>query len=424
MNGKIRAALLLTICAVAVNAAQIRATKKSAVYNVGEEIEFKVIDPVENMTYTLYDGCAVVAQDQPLAVDGKITYTATKPGFILVSLNAGEVDKSGKPLIRKGGAAVEPEKILPGSECPADFNEFWDKELEKMRANPLEIVHETPIPDSVIDRPGFDAYEVEVRRGDITVTGFLVLPKNAAPKSLPAILTFNGASQVNAHFPMARTEASRCQAISFNTNFHALPNLAVRDRKAEAPLRKQVAHYQYKIADDPENYAMRKIFLRTALAADYVMQRPEYDGERLAAMGSSLGGCQALVCAALVPEVKYCVSNATAMCNHFGAETGQIPGWPKLLVVVPTAEKNAPYFDMVNFARRVKCRTEMSIGFIDVTCSPASTYAAYNTLGTTDKVMNHTVSGSHGPAWDKEEKPVFNHGAKNIADFFKNYNKK
>ena len=421
MNFKSSVSIMLALCCAAASATQIRATKPSAVYNVGEQVEFKVIDPVENMTYTLRDGNTVIAKNKALAPGETVTYTATNPGFILITLDAGEVDKDGKVIVRNGGAAVEPEKIQPSTEYPADFNEFWDKELAKMRSNPLEIIHETPIPDEVMDRPGFVGYEVEVRRGDITVTGFLVLPKDAAPKSLPGILTFNGASQVNAHFPMARTEASRGNAISFNTNFHAFPNRTTRDRKAEGGFRKQVARYQYKNAEDPENYAMRKIFLRTALAADYLEQRPEYDGKRLAAMGSSLGGCQALVCAALVPEVKYCVSNATAMCNHFGAQSGQIPGWPKLLENVPAAEKTCPYFDMVNFARRVKCRTEMSVGFIDVTCPPAATYAAYNALATTDKVMNHTVSGAHGPAWDKDEKPVFNHGAKHIVEFFKNY---
>ncbi len=424
MNFKAVTALALALCAGVAGATQIRATRKSAVYQVGEKIEFKVIDPVENMTYTLLDGNEVIARKQPLAVGESVTYTATKPGFILISLNAGETNDQGKPIIRNGGAAVEPEKILPGHECPADFNAFWDKELEKMRANPLEIVRETPLPPEIMKaRPGFDGYEVEVKRGDISVTGFLVLPKNAAPKSLPAVLTFNGASQVNASFQMAGCEANRGHAICFNTNFHAFPNLAIRDRKVEAPLRKQVARYQYKFADEPEKYAMRKIFLRTALAADYVMQRPEFDGVRLAAMGGSLGGCQALVCAALVPQVKYCASNATAMCNHFGAKTGQLPGWPKLLENVPAAEKTAPYFDLVNFAARVKCKTEMSVGFIDVTCPPASTYAAYNNLGTTDKTMNHSVSGAHGPAWEKGDTPVFNHGAKNIVKFFKTYNK-
>ena len=64
----------------------------------------------------------------------------------------------------------------------------------------------------------------------------------------------------------------------------------------------------------------------------------------------------------------------------------------------------------------------MSVGFIDSTCPPESTYAAFNAL-TCEKKMNHTVSGGHGPTWDKKETSPFNRGKKTMMKYFENYNK-
>ena len=143
------------------------------------------------------------------------------------------------------------------------------------------------------------------------------------------------------------------------------------------------------------------------IAADYLMQRAEFNKKALVSCGGSLGGCQALICAALIPEVTMCVSNATAMCDHLGSKVGHLPGWPELLKRDPQNEKTSAYFDVVNFAHRVKCPTYMAVGFVDPTCPPASTYAAYNTL-TCPKKMQHSVTSKHGgKCFDPSELGVF-----------------
>ena len=65
---------------------------------------------------------------------------------------------------------------------------------------------------------------------------------------------------------------------------------------------------------------------------------------------------------------------------------------------------------MVNFAPRIKCPVLMAVGFIDVICSPASTYAAYNSLTTEVRQIKHVVTGGHGPVWDSKEQSVLVQG--------------
>ena len=397
------AAVLSSLVTMA--APQVRAERQSAVYKVGEDIVFNITEAPENALYRVGD--SEKSGEFAKLESSSVTFKAAKPGFVLFELKL----PNSKPAVIYGGAAVEPEKIRPGTARPDDFDAFWENELKLLRANPLEVVRKTPVPADKLPA-GVVGFDLHVKRGDVVVSGFLTMPAGSKEKSIPARLNFNGASKVSADLRNAGNTARNSIAITFNINFHGIENSFNKVDDTIIANRKKVKNYQYLKADDKQNYAMRKIFLRTVVAADYVMSMPEFNGN-LGTYGGSLGGCQSIVCAALVPEVKYCVSTATAMCDHLGADAGHIPGWPRMLADKRTpkgAEKIAPYFDMVNFAPRIKCPVLMAVGFIDVICSPASTYAAYNSLTTEVRQIKHVVTGGHGPVWDSKEQSVLVQG--------------
>jgi len=53
------------------------------------------------------------------------------------------------------------------------------------------------------------------------------------------------------------------------------------------------------------------------------------------------------------------------------------------------------YFDAVNFEHKISCPVIMSVGFIDLTCSPSSVYSAYNEITAQKYIMNMPLYG-HG----------------------------
>jgi len=73
-----------------------------------------------------------------------------------------------------------------------------------------------------------------------------------------------------------------------------------------------------------------------------------------------------------------------------------------------------PYFDMVNFARRVRCETRMSTGFIDETCPPTTNYAVYNVLGADVKSMYNATLAGHGSSRKPGELNVFGAGGERV----------
>ena len=128
------------------------------------------------------------------------TFTAklSRPGFILAS-PAPRKSADGKKIEWQtrdrakpalGGAAVEPEKIRPGVECPADFDEFWRKNLELFKN--AEIVLSDDIAASQ-RQPGYKVSRITVKfpDGDGMIDGFLLIPEK--PGKYPAVAGVPGA---------------------------------------------------------------------------------------------------------------------------------------------------------------------------------------------------------------------------------------
>ena len=87
--------------------------------------------------------------------------------------------------------------------------------------------------------------------------------------------------------------------------------------------------------------------------------------------------------------------------SHFGYKQGRDAGWPKLISNQrpekrAAAERNAAYFDGVNFAARIKTPIRFIVGFIDQTCPPADVYAAYNVCPSKDKAIVNAIGSPHG----------------------------
>ncbi len=366
--------------------------RPAAIYKIGEEIVFNIkatnagqAVPAEQLECFAYgvDGkrtaCALTSGNT------QVKFKATAPGFIQLIVRA----KNSKKDDVICGVAIEPDKITQKSTEPADFDAFWAKQLKKVRGVPFKVKVDDVSSDRVLFPGKIVCKEVTITSDSgIVATGFLAYPAGAKDKSLPIYVSFNGAGIVVSNYKLVQDRA-KFPALVFNLNFHGLNNQI--DDQARRARRKKLMGYQYKNADDLEKYAMRDIFLRVILSLDYMKTHKLWDGKRLIVHGGSMGGCQALVAAALDKDVTICVAPAAAMCNH----TGTPDGWPLLLENVPTAASLAPYFDVVNFAKRIKCQVVMTVGFIDRICFPGSTYVAYNNISGNKKKMYHVVLGGH-----------------------------
>src|SRR5690606_33709342 len=88
------------------------------------------------------------------------------------------------------------------------------------------------------------------------------------------------------------------------------------------------------------------------------------------------------------------------MCDHTGMVVGRAAGWPQVVPVVngapdPAVLEASRYFDMVNFAPRIRAQGYFWVGFFDQLCPPTTVYAAYNQLQTPKEII-HAIDSGHG----------------------------
>ena len=344
------------------------------------------------------DRTADLSKENPVKIKVKLDH----PGFVLVSASPctmpdGKVVKwKGNPFAPRGGAAVDPEKIRPGSECPKDFDEFWLEGIKSFQKAKIEV---TDAPD--ILRKGYKVSRVKVFFPDGTgaVTGFLSVPSK--PGKYPALAGVPGAGPGSAvPIPKWKSPVPAIELWLNVHNFDTAPTQVEQKKRYKAYRESLGGDYWLSGAESRDKYFYRNVWLAVNRAVDHVASLPEFDGKHFAMAGNSQGGGTALVIGSLNKNITCIVASVPALSDHGGWKLGRQAGWPQLHKKLNgKADETAPYFDAANFASRIRVPTLVSVGFIDTTCSPSSVYAAYNSIPDgVHKQICHMVRYGHSGA--------------------------
>jgi len=408
-RGLFAAVFTVIVFCLSASAAQpkisLSSDKKDCICKKGETVVLTVNGkiPESGIKILMYQpNTAVKTLELPA---GKNSVSLVHPGgavrFEAVTMTAGKDGKKKKKVLAAVGVIADPYSIRPGFTEPADFQQFWDNAKAELAKVPVKAERkEIEVTDDLIPKASsYFSYRVPVKMneptvlkgkfrcwdvkvdcvGGVPVSGYLTMPADAKQKSLPAIVTFHGAGVKTAN------KAFVSGAIRFDVNAHGIENGHPADyyRKLAAG---KLNGYTVRGLKSRDTYYFRNMYLRVQRALDYIKTLPEYDGKTLIVAGNSQGGGQTLVAAGLDPDVKLILASVPAMCDHGGILAGRISGWPRLVkmkngkVVNPEAVKTLPYFDAAFFAKRIKAEAYLTVGLIDVTCSPTSVFAAYNNI--------------------------------------------
>jgi cephalosporin-C deacetylase-like acetyl esterase len=361
--------------------------KPSPIYKPGEDMFFtiKVLkndEPVDGVkvkwTRTGDDGIKEEGEFLSAKEGVKVKASTDKPGFVRIYAMA--LDKDGKrikaptkkrgdkPIFFDGGACVEPEK-LQGTPEPKDFDEFWKKQKERLAAVPLKVLEMKEVKGN--DK--VKAYDVKIAcAGKMPVSGYLVMPKDAKPKSLPAEVAFMGYGVKGAN---KNLNAGK-NKIYFHINAHGIENGKPNeyyDNLKKTTLKGYA--FSKEENSNTETTYFNGMFLRIMRALEFVKSLPEWNGKDLRATGGSQGGLQSLAAAGLDPDVTYCYSWSPWCCDFGRTEKNRIVGrWyvkytPALL-----------YYDPINLVKRANPKCELSIvsNLGDYVCPPSGVWIAYN----------------------------------------------
>lgn len=389
--------------------------KNPLAYKVGEKMTFTVslVDrdaknaPVKGRKlvwkFSGDDGASSKGEatsDEPLVLSTSIS----KPGFVRLTVNV--LDEKGKSLKGKtekfdGGAGANVAEIESLSE-PADFDDFWAKQLVAVSSLKGEVKfgenHSKAKlqPWCAIRRRGYvvRTFELPMGDGERPATGLVAWPEGAQPKSLKLKVRFFGYGWGQTSFLGGDFKPD---TLALAVTRHGEET----DREADyyTNLKTNVlSGFCFRRTNRPETTDQLKMLLRDWRAIRWAKTLPEWNGSDLTVTGGSMGGFQSLAMAALDKSVTSAVVTIPwHACIYGKAKFGRMGGW------FPAWTEALGYFDTANFAKRITCSVDMTIGLGDYTCPPSGEMVLYRNLKGPKKLTAKQNMG-HGAIYGVETK--------------------
>ena len=313
---------------------------------------------------------------------GTITMgTMKKPGFRDCRMTV----KLGNQVYKhhvKVGFSVD--QILPYTQMPSDFKEFWNKNKQELNSFPLTYTKELA-KEYCTDKIDCYLVKLQINKQGQSVYGYLFYPKNAQKKNCPVVLCPPGAGIKTIKEPLRHKYYAEQGCIRLEMEIHGLnPTMTTEEFKEISTAFGNESNYLNINLDNKDNYYMKRVYMACVRAIDLLTSLPEWDGKNVIVQGGSQGGALAIVTAGLDERVTLCVANHPALSDMAGFEAGRADGYPHFSrtpgMDTPEKIKTMSYYDVVNFARLVKAHTYITWGFNDDVCPPTTSYAAYNVL--------------------------------------------
>jgi len=357
-------------------------------YAVGEKVNFS-IQVIKNGS--LVPNAKITYQVGPERMTPTLTSSVVSPtgtlqipsqsmpsaGFLRCIATA-EVD--GKEYRNLATAGVAPLSLKPTVSNPADFDAFWQNAKADLAKIPMDAKM-TLMPERCTEKTNVYHVNLQNYKVGTRLYGILCVPKKEG--KYPAILQVPGAGVRPYGGDISNAEKGY---ITFQIGIHGVPVTMEPSVYTDLAAGTLSGYWNYNM-DDKDRFFYKRVYMGCVRANDFITSLPQFDGVNLAVIGGSQGGALSIVTAALDPRVKSLVALYPALSDVTGDLSGRAGGWPHYFekpnrVWNETTSKLAtlPYYDVVNFARRLQIPGFYTWGYNDETCPPTSMYASYNVI--------------------------------------------
>lgn len=289
---------------------------------------------------------------------------------------------------------------------PDDFDEFWAETLKKIEGVDLQPefgevhtfkgkqidnynVAEAAIPCNY-DEEGvlYDeviSYKVSFMSAEgVRIHGWFARPK--AEGKYPGLMIYPGGGYYSRSMPL---EHARHGYAALDINVHGQEIDLHKD--SYGPTDYATAHDDI---CDYKNYQFRRIYAHAVQALNMLCSLDGVDKEKIAVCGGSQGGRLSVVAAALDERVKA----AAISIPHHGGEVYR--NWTQevnkkgedgkvldLSIVDAEVTKAISYYDLVNFAPKIKCPVLCGYGLIDRVSPATCVRVLYNAINSEKEIM-------------------------------------
>lgn len=309
-----------------------------------------------------------------------------KPGFRDTQMQCQLEGRTYKNHLKVGFGA---EQILPYTQMPKDFQSYWTQVLEEQKQLPLSVVVEDA-PEFSNDRIICQKVKIRCYRkdGQHYIYGYLSKPRREG--KYPVVVSPPGAGVKPMDPVKHQFYVEKADMIRLDLEIHGIDPALPADRYREITqaFGDHFANgYLSNGLQHRDTYYMRKVYAALVRAVDYVTSLPEWDGKNVLVQGNSQGAALSLVLAGLDPRITAVACAHPALSDMAAyAQKGRTGGYPhfgnkyKDIELTSQVIETLSYYDVVNFARLIKCPVYMTWGYNDNTCPPTTSWAVWNVL--------------------------------------------
>lgn len=359
----------------------------SGIYAAGEQVGWTIAFPEVARTaapysYTIRRNGGQLLRTgtlDPSRGRGRIETSLAEPGMLLVEVKPASPDSTfgsrgtggpGRVLL---GAAVAPTAIEPAGPRPPDFDEFWAGKIRQLATIPMEPT----LTEGESGRPGVEYATIRMNNIEGShIYGQLAKPAGAGKH--PALVIFQWASPP---YPLQKawvTDRAAEGWLVLNVEPHDVPSDMPPAFYAALPT--LIKRYEILGRESRDRSYFLRMYLGDYRAVEYLAGRPDWNGETMVVMGTSMGGQQSFATAGLNPRVTDLIVNVPAGADVTAILHGRAPSYPNWDVTQPEVLATARYFDTANFARRIRAHSLVAMGFIDEIATPAGIWSVFNQI--------------------------------------------
>lgn len=258
-----------------------------------------------------------------------------------------------------------------------DFEKFWEQTVAEAAAQPLNaelIPFKLPMRGLECFAVRYDGYQ------NGRIAGWYVRPDGKGP--FPGLVRYHGYSGVGERpLDLIREAAQGICVLSMDCRGqggHSTDGNVYEAGHSHGWMTLGIA--------SPKTYYYRYVYADAVRALELLARREEVDASRLAITGGSQGGALTLAVAALSERPILAMPDIAFLCDFRRSiqitPDGPYPEIVKYLKQYPSRYEQTlrtlSYFDCLNLAPWIKCRTLHSVGLCDNVCPPSTVFSAYN----------------------------------------------
>jgi cephalosporin-C deacetylase len=274
-----------------------------------------------------------------------------------------------------------------------DFASFWDMAVKKVKK------HDVTLSMKLSDYPlkGVKIFDSIFHGLDGTpVRCWIMLPETAKPETCPVMVNFHGGGGHRGYPPWF---------LHWIMNGYAVISMDFRQQGgltgSNTPLTRSSAN-SFSVMNilDYRSYYLYHAWTDALLSVKIAGQLEEIDRSKIVVSGLSQGGGTSLVMAALNPDISVCLAAVPSYCwweRRIFIRSACAADISRFIACNPeyeeTVYKTMSYYDVINFADRIKCPVTVSCGLKDELTPPDCVYAAYNKIRSEKYIHNYSAGG-------------------------------